>query len=132
MTHTQYLGRVDQAAAETPTTPIKASQEPASPQPAPLAAPDRPAWRKLVQPVRIGSGKKVHLTLPDSAATTLCGRALGNDALRVAFFQYDDCGRCRSRAASLGRICAHCGEPLILQGAPGLCPSCTAALQRAS
>jgi hypothetical protein len=45
-----------------------------------------PAWRELVQPIRSGAGKKVHLTLPEGASTTLCGREVGRDVLKVALF----------------------------------------------
>ncbi|HEU0077329.1 MAG TPA: hypothetical protein VFQ76_06745 [Longimicrobiaceae bacterium] len=96
--------------------------------PLPVDAPEPSAWRGRVQPVRIGSTKKVHLMLPEpDETTTLCGRSLGAQPLRAVVFQYDDCARCRTAATTLGRVCAQCGNPLVLQAGADLCVNCALA-----
>ncbi|HEY0735770.1 MAG TPA: hypothetical protein VGD69_12740 [Herpetosiphonaceae bacterium] len=114
-THTRYLGRIEALPAVQPAPPIPASLHPAEPS----------TWRGRVQPVRIGSTKKVHLMLPEPGeTTTLCGRPLGAQPLRAIVFQYDDCARCRTAATKLGRICAECGNPLVMQAGPAICVHC--------
>lgn len=77
-----------------------------------------------VRPVWVA--EKVHLTLPDEGTTTtLCGKPLGRAPAFGLVFGHNDCARCRSRAKALGRVCAGCGQPLILPDEPGLCRSCT-------
>jgi hypothetical protein len=114
-TQTRYLGRVEQAASPPPAAPVSAA----------LLPTDAIPWRGTVQPVRIGTTKKVHLMLPEPGeTTTLCGRPLGSQPLHAVAFQYDDCARCRTAATKLGRICAHCGTPLVMQAGAEICTSC--------
>lgn len=119
-THTHYLGRI--------APPTALPVEPPIPVPLPTSAAESPIGRGIVQPVRMGSTKKVHLMLPEPGETsTLCGRPLGAQPIRAVVFQYDDCARCRTAATTLGRVCAQCGNPLVMPAGPEICVNCALA-----
>lgn len=116
-THTHYLGRVNRPASPVEAPPALAI---ATSPTVPIVEPPG-----TVQPVRINDQRRAHLRLPEpDTTTTLCTRPLGPHPHDVPVFAHDDCRACRRAATRLGRVCAGCGQPLVLQAAPGLCYSC--------